>query len=199
MVRSPSWAVGAAILLGLSVTGAALAGPPTEQLRSVVDQVVRTLEDPALKTKERSAERRQSIRRITNEIFDWEEMAKQALGAHWEGQAPAARDEFVRLFRDLLERAYISQIEGYSGERITYGDEANSGTQATVRTKILTRQGQETRVDYRLALRGDRWLVHDVVIANVSLVGNYRAQFNEIIRASSYSGLVEKIKRKIKG
>jgi phospholipid transport system substrate-binding protein len=103
----------------------------------------------------------------------------------------------VRLFGDLLERAYISKIELYGGEKIAYTGESIDGDFALVKTKILTpKQGTEVPVDYRLLRRGERWLVYDVVIEGISLVSNYRTQFNKIIQSSSYQELVKKMKTK---
>ena len=104
------------------------------------------------------------------------------------------REEFVRLFRDLLERTYISIIERYSGEQITYSGDSIDGGQAIVRTKFLTKQGREVPIDYRMMHQGDRWLIYDVLVENVGLVGNYRTQFNQIIRTSSFEELVKKMR-----
>jgi len=187
-------AIALASLLVLFFAQGAFAGPPTEQLKVRVNAVIRILSDPGLKAEGKSAERRQALRQISNGIFDWTEMAKRALGRHWQGRTEAERDEFARLFRDLLERSYISTIERYSGETITYAGDSIDGDRATVQTKFTTKQGQEVPVDYRMIRRGDRWLIYDVVVENVSLVGNYRTQFNQIIQGSSYQELVKKMK-----
>src|SRR6267143_1959470 len=104
------------------------------------------------------------------------------------------RQEFTALFTDLIERAYISKIERYSGERIAYAGEAVDGGLATVRTRFVTKQGTEVPVDYRMQQRGDRWLVYDVSVEGVSLINNYRTQFEKIIQTSSYAELVRKMK-----
>ncbi|MGH9389192.1 MAG: MlaC/ttg2D family ABC transporter substrate-binding protein, partial [Vicinamibacteria bacterium] len=106
------------------------------------------------------------------------------------------REEFVLLFSDLLERSYISKIELYGGEKIQYPGERVEGDQATVTTRIVTKNGTEVPIDYRLLKRGDRWLVYDVSIEGVSLVSNYRTQFNKIIQTASYAELVQKMKTK---
>src|SRR5262249_56940877 len=103
-----------------------------------------------------------------------------SLGRHWAARTPAEQKEFVALFADLLERSYISKIEVYGGEKITFSGEAVDGEQATVRTKLMTRQGTDVPIDYRMLRRGDRWLVYDVMIEGISLVSNYRTQFNKI-------------------
>jgi len=185
----------AAMAVVLTTGGTAWAGAPTDQLRGRVDRVLRVLEDPQLKPETRAVERRASIRAIVAEIFDFRELSQRALGPHWQGRTPNERDEFSQLFADLLERAYIDKIELYSGaERIQYTGEVLDGDQvATVRTRIVTKQGTEIPVDYRMRRIGDRWLVYDVAIEGVSLVANYRAQFNRIIQRSSYKGLVEQL------
>src|SRR4030067_256681 len=109
---------------------------------------------------------------------------------------PAERAEFVELFADLLERSYISKIEVYGGERIQYVGETIDGDRASVRTKNTTKQGSDIPIEYRLLHRGGRWLVYDVVIEGVSLVANYRTQFNKIITTSSYKELVKKMRTK---
>jgi len=188
--------IAAAALAALLVGGAlvAMAGPPTDRLKPEIDKVVATLENPALKGESKTAERRQALRSITDSVFDWNEMAKRALGRHWAARTPAEQQEFVSLFRDLLERAYVSKIERYAGEPITYVGEVADGDLTTVRTKITTRQNQEVAIDYRMFKDGDRWRVYDVLIESISLVNNYRTQFDGIIKTSSYDELVKRLK-----
>lgn len=188
-------AVLAGTLLALAGSGA-WAGPPSDQLRARIDSVIKVLEDPEFKKDSKTAARRATIRAIAGEIFDFREISQRSLGRHWQTRTPAEREEFVALFGDLLERTYISKIEGYSGERIVYAGEKVDGDQVTVRTRIVTKQGTEIPVDYRMFERDGRWLVFDVNIEGVSLVGNYRSQFNAIIVRSSYQELVTKLKAK---
>jgi len=170
------------------------AGAPTDQLRSSVDQMVKVLDDPALKADSRAQDRRAAIRKEAQVVFDFGETAKRALGRHWQGLSEKDRQEFTGLFTDLIERAYISKIERYSGERIAYAGESVEGGLATVRTRFVTKQGTEIPVDYRMQQRGDRWLVYDVMVEGVSLISNYRTQFDKIIQTSSYAELVRKMK-----
>jgi phospholipid transport system substrate-binding protein len=184
------------VLIGLAVgaPARAVAGAPTEQLKTSVDQIIKVLEDPALKPESRVRDRRAAIRKEAEGVFDFTETAKRALGRHWQALAEADRQEFTSLFTDLIERAYISKIERYSGERIAYTGEVVDGGLATVRTRFVTKQGTEIPVDYRMQQRGDRWLVYDVSVEGVSLVNNYRTQFDKIIQTSSYAELVRKMK-----
>jgi phospholipid transport system substrate-binding protein len=126
------------------------AGAPTDQLRSSVDQMVKVLDDPALKADSRAQDRRAAIRKEAQVVFDFGETAKRALGRHWQGLSEKDRQEFTGLFTDLIERAYISKIERYSGERIAYAGESVEGGLATVRTRFVTKQGTEIPVDYRM-------------------------------------------------
>jgi phospholipid transport system substrate-binding protein len=172
------------------------AGAPTDQLKSHIDQVIKILEDAALKADGKVRERRAAVRKVANDIFDFAETAKRSLARHWQGRTDREREEFVQLFADLLERSYISKIDLYGGEKVQYSGERVDGDYATVSTKIATKQGQEVPVDYRMLRRGDRWLVYDVSIEGVSLISNYRTQFNKIIQTSSYGELVKKMKTK---
>jgi len=185
-------------VLGLTLVLAAAwpahAGTPTEQLRRQVDSAVKILDDPALKADSRAQDRRAAIRKEAQVVFDFGETAKRALGRHWQGLSEKDRQEFTGLFTDLIERAYISKIERYSGERIAYAGESVEGGLATVRTRFVTKQGTEIPVDYRMQQRGDRWLVYDVAVEGVSLINNYRTQFDKIIQTSSYAELVRKMK-----
>lgn len=183
-------------LLALLVAGEAWAGAPTDQLKGAIDRVVKTLDDPTLKGPAKIRDRRAAVRKIANDIFDFAETAKRSLARHWTARTDKEREEFIVLFGDLMERSYISKIELYGGEKILYVGELLDSDQATVRSKIITKQGTEVPVDYRLLKRGDRWLVYDVAVEGVSLISNYRTQFNKIIQTSSYAELVKKMKTK---
>jgi phospholipid transport system substrate-binding protein len=189
-----------ALVLGLLVSVIivlpAVAGPPSDQLKSQIDRVLKTLDDPELKKEGRGKERRTAVRKIANDIFDFNETARRSLGRHWQARTPAERDEFVQLFSDLLERSYISKVELYGGEKIQYVGDTIDSDQAKVQTKLLTKGGSDIPIEYRMSRKGDRWLVYDVIIEGVSLVANYRTQFNKIIQTSSYQELVKKMKNK---
>ncbi len=167
---------------------AARADAPTEALRQSVDQVIRVLEQPG--------DHRADVRKIANGIFDFQETAKRALGRHWPQRTPQEQKEFTQLFADLLEKSYLGKIELYHGEKVAWNGDTVNGDDATVRTKILTKQGTEIPVDYRMQQKDGRWLVYDVNIEGVSLVANYRTQFNKIIQTESYGSLVEKLRAK---
>jgi phospholipid transport system substrate-binding protein len=146
-----------------------------------------------------SARRRAQIRTIADEMFDFDEVSRRALSVHWAARTPAERTEFVGLFTDLLERAYIGKIESYAGEKIVYPAEKVDGDFAIVRSRIVPKRradarAQETSLEYRLLKKDGRWKVYDVVIDGVSFVSTYRTQFDRIIKASSYSTLADRMR-----
>lgn len=171
----------------------AVAGAPTDTVRDYTDAVVKVLEDPALKSDERRAERRAAVRKIAIDIFDVQETARRALGPHWQQRSQQERDEFVQLFADLLERTYINKIDLFGGERLRFTEEKVDGDHAVVRAKVLTKQA-EVPVEARMISRAGRWQIYDVVIENISLIGNYRSQFDRIIRTSSYGELAKRLR-----
>jgi len=168
------------------------AGAPTDNVREYTDAVVKVLEDQSLK----AADRRAAVRKLATEAFDVQETARRALGTHWQQRTPAEREEFVGLFADLLERTYINKIDMYGGERLKFTDEKIDGDSASVRGKVTTKQGTDVPVEARLHKKGDRWLIYDVAIENISLISNYRAQFDRIIRTSSYGELVKRLRNR---
>jgi phospholipid transport system substrate-binding protein len=184
-------ALAAAASLSLFAGALAWAGP-TDQLREYTDQVTKVLDDPALAR----GDRRAAVRKIAHEAFDVTETARRVLARHWQARTPAEREEFTLLFADLLERTYIARLDEYGGERIRYVSESVDGELATVRARIVTRTGIEVPVESRMVRRGERWLIYDVLIENVSLVANYRSQFDRIVRSSSYEELVRRLKQK---
>jgi len=170
----------------------AWAGAPTDNVKEYTDAVVKVLEDQSLK----ASDRRAAVRKLAVEAFDVQETARRALGPHWQQRTPSEREEFVGLFADLLERTYIAKIDLYGGERLKFTDEKVDGDIATVRGKVTTKQGTEVPVEARMHKRGERWLIYDVAIENISLISNYRAQFDRIIRTSSYGELVKRLRNK---
>jgi phospholipid transport system substrate-binding protein len=185
-----------AALLSVLAVAAAQAGPPTDQLRNRVDRVLQVLADPEMMKDSRTAERRTAMRRIAGEIFDFNEISRRSLGRYWQPRTPAEREEFVRLFADLLERSYVSKLELYSGEKIEYAGEVPDGDVTTVKTRIITKQGTQIPVDYRMFQQSGQWRAYDALIEGVSLVGNYRTQFNSVIQRTSYEDLVKTLRAK---
>ncbi len=181
--------LGLLVLAGAAPVGAA---SPTETVQAYTEAVIKVLEDPTLK--DQTQERREAVRKVAIEVFDVEETARRALGRHWQARTPAEREEFVQLFTDLLANSYLSKIDLYGGERVRLVDEKLDGANAVVRTRVVSRQGTEVPVEARMHRRGERWLIYDVVVENVSLVSNYRSQFDRIIRTQSFDELLQRLR-----
>ena len=173
------------------------AGEPTEQVKQTVDAVIKILNNKELKKPEKINERRLKIRETVEKRFDFEEMAKRSLTLHWKNRTPQEQKEFVSLFSDLIEDTYIRKIERYEDEKVTYTEEKTDGSYATVRTKIITTKEIEIPVDYKIFKKEQKWEVYDISIEGISLVNNYRTQFNQIIRSGSYEELVTRLKKKV--
>ncbi len=185
-----------AIALVLMTAGVAQAMTPTETVRSQVDQALRTGTETASGAVVTVAERRSQIRRAADGLFDFTEMSRRALGRYWSARSQAERDEFVKLFADLMARAYLGKIDRYAGESITYVGERVDGDLATVDSRVITAKKTEVPIEYRLHQVGDRWAAYDVLVENVSLVSTYRSQFDRIIQTSSFAELLKRMRQK---
>jgi phospholipid transport system substrate-binding protein len=181
-----------ALLLALAAAApaAARAGEPTDQVRARIDELYRTLQAPAATPR---AER--DAAGVLDRLFDWDRMAEAALRGHWQARTVAERAEFSRLFAELFRRAYVSRVHTVDASKFEYLGDAVEGNRATVRTKVFTSRGSSIDVDYAVRLvDGRQWRVHDVRVEQVSLVDNYRSQFDTFIARSSYPALVKKLR-----
>jgi phospholipid transport system substrate-binding protein len=175
----------------------AWAGLPTEQIKDTTNKIISIVTDPALKGPSQEEKKKSLIMKAVNERFDWREMSRRSLGPHWAKLSAEEKKNFESLFSQLLERTYLDRVENYSGEKVTYTGEKIEGDYATVETKVMTSKNVDTPVIYRLKKEGGSWLVYDISIEGVSLIYNYRTQFNSILSKSSYAELVAKLKEKI--
>lgn len=168
----------------------------TNEVKSVVDEVVRIVSDKEMKKPQNEQKRRNALKKAISTIFDYGEMTQRSMGKHWKERSPAEKKELVQLFETLLENSYAGKIESYNQERIVYLKENMEGEYAEVKSKVITAKRDEFTLDYRLMNKGGRWMVYDVVIEGVSLVSNYRTQFNNIIQRQGYGELVRKLRVK---
>jgi phospholipid transport system substrate-binding protein len=180
----------------ISAVGLATAGEPMDLVRQTSDQVIKVLEDPQLQGPAKQAERQERLRKVSEQAFDWKEMAQRALATHWRERTPQQQQEFVQLFRDLVERTYMQRLETAIQEKqdIQYVGEQVDGSRAVVKTNVATKRNQQVPIEYRLHKADGRWKIYDVLVEGISLVNNYRSQFNRIITSSSYDALVEKMR-----
>ncbi len=182
-----------------NVTAGVQAARAIDQVKATADRVIALLNDPALQGDDKKAERHRLIRQELDARFDWPEIARGCLGRHWSKRNNDERKEFMALFSEFLERTYLDRIEPYYAdlEKLDFLGEKIIDNYASVKTVISTKKKIDHPVEYRLQKTGDEWRVYDVVIEGVSLVKNYRVQFDEIIAKSSYESLIKDIKSKI--
>lgn len=192
--QRPFFSVCYLVLAVLLLSASAHAGLATEQIKATVDKALVVLRDPKLKEAAKHKERREQLKQILFARFDFTEMAKRSLGAAWRRRTAQEQEEFVRLFTEVLERAYADIIESYSDEKIVYLNERIDAEYADVNSKIFTGNGQEYTINYKARLIGNEWKVYDVVAENISLVNNYRSQFTRVISKDSYEELVRRLK-----
>ena len=181
----------------LFITAPVNAGELSDNIKKVTDKLIIIVTDEKLQAIDRDAERQKLIREAVDEIFDWEAFSKRALGRHWKKRTVKEKKEFVDLFGKLLERTYMDKTRQYSGEKVFFLDEVIDGEYGVAETMVVTSDGKEIAVNYRAQKENGEWWVYDIQIEGVSLVNNYRVQFNDIITKSSYEELVKRLKEKI--
>jgi len=191
--------IGWIVLLALTdfpAAAAARAGEPVEIVKVAGDKAIQVLKDPKLQPKEKKKERIERLKEIVNPLFDYEEMARRSLGPHWRRRTPQEQQGFVKLFRDFVERIYSNNVDLYAGERIVIGKETIDNDYAQVDSSFVNPKGEEFSVVFRLRRTEGKWKVYDAVVENISIVNNYRSQFDRVISKSSFEELLRLLKEK---
>jgi phospholipid transport system substrate-binding protein len=184
--RALALAVLLALVVGLAPV--AQAAEPTEQLRTEINQVYKILQAP-----NQSAATQREAAAVLDGMFDWRQMSATALRRHWAQRTPEEQEHFTRLFADVFRRAYLSQIHVIDASKFQYLGDSVRGNEGLVKMKVFTARGSGINVDYNVFLDGGRWRVRDVRVEQISLVDNYRTQFDSIIAKSSYAELVKRL------
>jgi phospholipid transport system substrate-binding protein len=187
-----------AVLLAAAEPTAAAVGAmatvgPTATVKGAVDQV---FADGSAVKKVSTAERRADIRKVAENLFDFQEMSRRSLGPTWDTVSPAEKQEFIRLFTNLIANSYMGKIEQYTGEPIRYESEQVDGSEASVLSRVVTPKGAEIGIEYRLFRAEDRWAVYDVRVDGISLVNSYKAQFNRLLQRGSFAELLKQLRQK---
>ena len=177
--------------LVLCVARVASAQTPGQQVQETIQRVTAIVSSPS----GGESEQRDAVKRLLLPRFDWPEMAKRALGRHWP-KLPERQNEFVSVFTDFLGNVYLGTIGGYKDEKIIFSGERRDQNLAEVETKLMPNKGEPMAVNYRLHLVQGEWKIYDVVIADISLVNNYRSQFNRILARSSFDELVKQLRER---
>lgn len=168
----------------------------TDEVKKVVDEVISIISDKELQKSENEQKRQNALKNAIGAIFDYAEMAQRSMGRHWKDRTPAEKKEFVQLFETLLENSYAGVIESYNNEKIVYLKETVDGEYAEVNSKVVTAKRDEYSIVYLLMNKRGKWVLYDVINEGVSLVDNYRNQFNKIIQNQGYAELIRKLKSK---
>ena len=166
----------------------------TSQLKGTIDKVIKIVKDEALKNDQQA--RRVALRKTIDERFNYRQMVMRSLAKNWDARSEQERQEFIALFKSLLENSYANKLEAYRDEKINYLDEIIKGKYALIKTEVV-RRSSTLGVDYKLIQENGTWKVYDFVIEGVSMIRNYRSQFTKIIRRDSYEVLVQKLTDKI--
>lgn len=198
MRRGRGGAFALLLAIALSIPAVAMGGEPTEQIRGAIARGLEIVKRADLQGDAKKAQRRDLLRKELFPYFHFDEMARRSLGVHWKNRTPRERREFVKLFGDLLENAYAGKIEGYKGEKIRFVKETLDLPYAEVRTAIVTPQGEEYSVNYRLLADGSRWRIYDIVVEGVSLVNNYRSQFAGILQKTSFEEMTKQLRETVR-
>ncbi len=172
------------------------AGDPTEQLRATVDKVLTIVRSSNPKSKTQIFNQRAQLIAAIYPRFDFQEMAKRSLGRHWARRSPEEQREFVGIFAALMGRAYADNIESYTGQNVVYTREKEDQNYAEVDTKLVAEKGPPVTVNYKLHSVDKEWKVYDLIIEDISVVNNYRSQFDRVIARSSFADLVRTMKDK---
>jgi phospholipid transport system substrate-binding protein len=183
------------LLAPLSNARILYAGQPTEEIRSAINQGIEIVKGARLDNKAEKTDIISRLREIVYPLFDFDEMARRSLGAHWRRLNPQQQGEFVTTFTELLEKTYADKIDLYEGQKVSFTGESVDKDFAQVDTRVIGKQ-QSYSVDYKLHLVNGKWKIYDVIAENISLVNNYRSQFNRVLANSSFQELLKIMKEK---
>jgi len=183
----------------VAVPWSAGAGTPLEELKCTVDRITGVLDDKALRESLGRDALLAKLTEVSQDGFDWEEIAERSLGLYWKERTAEEKSEFTRLLKNLLLDSYLTKIiDNYSGESVIFDKEIVEGERAQVESRIVNKAEKSIVIGARLMKKDNKWLVYDLIIEGVSSIKNYRAQFYDIIRQSSYSELLKRLKEKQK-
>lgn len=184
------------IFLFTSMFRSLQAGETGDLIVRAIDKGLNILKDPELQGADKLSERKQRLWDAISPLFNFEEMSKRAMGRYWKDRTAEEKKEFVELFTNLLRDGYLGKTDSYSGEKIVYQREIQDDSRSKVQTTLFTKSGKEISIDFYLLNLNGEWKVYDVIVEGVSLVNNYRSQFNSVLIKSSYAELIKKMREK---
>ncbi len=179
-------------LLFTSILPAAATATPSDRVKQTVDSVLAVMKNPDLD----ATQRRDQVRDIVRQRFDYESMSQVILATNWRSATASQREQFITLFRELLEQTYFSAMDSYNNQEVRMGRERQKGKLAEVQT-FITSASKEVPVSYKLRLRNDDWYAYDVTVDGVSLVSNYRTSFRNLAKEKGMDGLLSELAQKV--
>lgn len=172
------------------------AAAPLEMVQSKVNTVIQILKDPSLRSESSREIKREKIWMVLDGVFDFSALSLRALGINWRSMNGEEQEEFVKLFRSLLGQVYLDRIIAFSDEKIVFIKEIMlSAENAEVQSRVISGT-KEIPIDYRLHQKANEWKVYDVTIEGVSLVQNYRSQFNQFLVKKTVKELLVSLREK---
>ncbi|ATD81967.1 MULTISPECIES: Tgt2/MlaC family protein [Desulfovibrio] len=186
------------LTLVLLPAGAQANSPARQSLETATNRILNFIKNPDYVNPATRGPIRQQIEDEVLHIFDFSEFSSRTVGPRWRNFTAQQKREFSDAFADLLINTYLNKIDGYNGEQVLYTGEVSSakGDRTEVRTVVTMKDGKKVPVAYRMLPKNGKWLVYDVLIENISLVKNYRTQFQDILNTDSPENLIARIKAK---
>ena len=176
----------------------ALAAGAKDTVQGQIDKMLTTMKQPGFKDQSRDAQIAE-VRKIINEVFDYEELSRRTLGREWKKFSPEQQTEFIDLFSKILENVYADRILAYTHEKIEFGKETElKKGRVEVESYIITLDNKKVPIFYRMSNKSGQWRVYDVVIEGISMVKNYRGQFREILKTKKPEDLLQTLREKAK-
>lgn len=187
------------VATAIAASAATKPSPAMEELETAVRQALSILKNPAYSQPEQKETRRKMLQDVIYPEFDFQRMAQGAVGLPWKKFTPDQQERFTKAFRSMLESTYLNMIERYSGEEVTFTNEASLSSQVLRIDSLVLSKGQKYDMSYRLYPKGDKWLVFDIIIEGVSVIANYRSQFKQLLHSAEpdIEGLLVRMQDKI--
>jgi phospholipid transport system substrate-binding protein len=185
------------IFIFMLFTSASQAGVATDRIKTATDKLLEIVTNHDLDPPEMAEKRARMIREAVDAVFDWQAFSQRAMGRHWRKLSKGEKDEFTTLFGQLIERTYMDKTRQYSGQQMKFIDEETDEKYGTVDAEVEMKNEANIAVQFRILKNNETWFIYDVYVEGVSLVNNYRVQFNNIMTKSGYSELISKLKTKL--
>jgi phospholipid transport system substrate-binding protein len=186
-----------AIFIIMFFTCNAQAGVATDRIKTATDKLIEILSNHDLDPPEMAEKRAHMIRETVDTVFDWTAFSQRALGRHWRKLTKKEKEEFIPLFGQLIERTYMDKTRQYSGQKMNFVSEKTDDKYGEVDAEVILKDEANIPIQFRVVKRNGKWFIYDVYVKDISLVNNYRIQFNDIMTKSGYNELITRLKAKL--